>query len=150
MTRILMDTALLDRICLGNAEAADFLANHWSPYVHEVDDIVDGERTGAGDLCATFARACTVYTHPFFLRNAAALRQLVLNLTLAYADSAEWEKGGDPWQKEWADHYRHAGMEMVIAVAMITGGYEHARRLSQEQRSICYFDHRHHKTGKPC
>lgn len=149
MNRAQLDAALIERICLGNAEAVDFLANHWSPYVHEIDDIVDGERTKAGDICATFARAAMVYTHPFFLRNAAGLRQLVLNMTLTYADSAEWEKDHTDWKRAWADHARHVGMEMVVAVATIVGGYDHARRISQEQREMCHHDHHNSKTGAP-
>jgi len=149
MNRTQMDAALLERVCLGNPEAMDFLANHWSPYVHEIDDIVDGERMLPGDICATFARAVVVFTHPFFVRNLAGLRQLLLNITLAYADSAEWERSNSEWKRQWADHYRHVGMEMVIAVAQICGGYDHSRRISQEQREICYHDHRNAKTGVP-
>jgi hypothetical protein len=126
----------------------DFLANHWSPYVHEVDDIIDAERTDTGDILATFARAAMVFSHPFYLKHMAELRLLVLNITCAYADSVDWERTATSWKQQWADHYRHVGMEMVIAVAMICGGYDHARSISKEQREICHLDH-HNKRGEP-
>jgi len=148
MTRSQLDAQLLQRITLGDAEAADFLANHWSPYVHEIDDIMDGERTQRRAMLMTFARAAVLFSHPFYLKHLAALRQLVINITVAYADSVAWEKSGDEWKRAWADHYRHIGMEMVVAVAHICGGHEHAFAICQEQRCICHHDH-HDREGAP-
>lgn len=148
MIRHVADEKLLQRVCLGNLEAMDFLANHWSPYVHEIDDIIDGERRSAEEILSTFARAVMVFSHPFYVRNMPALRQLVLNINNAYADSVAWEKSKVRWQQEWADHNRHAGAEMVIAVAQICGGYDHARAISQEQRIICHHEH-HAPNGDP-
>lgn len=147
MTRKNMDEQLLRRVCCNNAEAMDFLAHWWSPYVHEIDDIVDGERTAPREVLATFARAAGLFSHSFYLRNMLALRQLVLTVTVLYADSVEFERSNVAWQKEWADHNRHAGMEMVVAVAMICGGYEHGAAISREQRVICWQEH-HDRNGK--
>lgn len=94
------------------------------------------------------ALAVVLYTHPFFLKNAGALRQVVLNCTNAYADSALWEHSEVDWQRQWADHYRHFGAEMVLAVASICGGYEHMRSFSPELRCICYHEH-HLPNGEP-
>jgi hypothetical protein len=138
---------LIERVCLGNAEAMEWLARYWSPYVHAIDDIVDGDTPGAEALLRTFALAAQVYTHPFFLRHGLELRQLVINITILYADSVAWEKSAMPWQREWADHNRHVGMEVVVAVAHILGGYDHARAISREQRVICYVEH-HDLEGK--
>jgi hypothetical protein len=146
LTVDLLNQQLLQRVCLGNLEAMNFLVV-WQEYVHEIDDIVDGDRPDSGDICATFAKAIVVYTHPFWLKHISEFRQLALNITLAYADSAEWERGTVEWKKQWADHNRHVGMELVLAVAMVCGGYDHARGISKEQREICY--HEHHKNGEP-
>lgn len=142
-----MDTGQLERVCRGDREAMDFLCNWWAPYVHGIDDIIDGDANGPEEVLREFARAVGLYAHPFYLRNLAGLKQVVLNVTNAYADSVAWEKSGVAWQREWADHHRHAGMEMVIAVATICGGYEHARSISQEQRSVCWHEH-HRRDGK--
>lgn len=153
MTQWQLDVQLLNRICTPHpgmapdAEAIDFLSQHWAPYVHAIDDIVDEEVSAEGKIAA-FARAAYLYTHPFFMKHAGALRQVVLLVTNMYADSVAWEKSDVDWQRDWSDHNRHAGMEMVIAVAMIVGGYEHARAISLEQRVICYVGH-HDREGAP-
>lgn len=148
MNRYQLDSGLLQRVCGADREAADFLSNHWSPYVHEIDDIIDGERTKPEEILATFARAAVLYAHPFYLKHLAALQGLVLIITNMYADSVAWERSQVQWQRDWADHNRHVGMEMVIAVAQICGGYEHARAISQEQRVVCWHDH-HTPIGEP-
>lgn len=141
MNRGEMDLRLAERVCNGDREAMDWLAHHWSPYVHGIDDIIDGDRCKPEDVLDTFARAALLYAHPFYLKNLLALQRLVLVITNAYADSVAWEKSEVQWQRDWSDHNRHVGMEMVIAVAQICGGYQHARAISKEQRVICWHDH---------
>ena len=148
MTRTQMDIELLHRVTCGNESAKDFLANYWSRYVHEIDDIIDEDRTKPEDILATFALAVEVYSHPFYLANLAQLKRLVLIINSTYADAVAWEQSPDAWKVNFADHHRHVGMDMVVAVAQICGGYEHGRRISQEQREICYLDH-HNREGKP-
>ena len=147
MTRRPLMERLWERTCCGNAEAMEFLGQ-WATYAHEIDDVVDGVRTSREEVLATFARAPMLYSHPFYLRNLAALRAVVLVIGNAYADSVAWEQSLVEWQRAWADHNRHAGMERVIAVAQICGGYEHARALSAEHRCICWEEH-HGRDGEP-
>jgi hypothetical protein len=153
MTRNTMDIRLVERIChRGPAggpdqEAMDYLANFWAPYCHQIDDIIDGARTGPEEILGTFALAIALYSHPFFLRHLSALRQVALNVTSMYADSVGWEKAKD-WRQVWADHHRHCGLEMVAAVAMICGGYSHARQLMPELRAMAWHEH-HNPNGKP-
>lgn len=147
MTANEMDLRALNRCCLGDKEAMDFLLK-WRQYVHAIDDIIDGDRSGPEFILSTFASAATLYSHPFYLRNITALRQLVYNCTNAYTDSVNWEKSATEWQRQFADHYRHFGAEMVLAVAGIVGGYEHMRSISPELRVICWFEH-HDAEGNP-
>jgi hypothetical protein len=148
MTRGPLELRLLERICCGEREAMEWLTL-WSEYVHAIDDIVDKERDGVEDVLRTFARAVMLYSHPFYLKNLAALRAVVLVIGNLYADSVGWEKSLVAWQRNWSDHNRHAGMEMVIAVAQICGGYEHGRAISEEQRCICWAEH-HDREGEKC
>lgn len=147
MTANEQDARALNRCCLGNQEAIGFLWL-WRQYVHAIDDIVDGDAPGAEFLLRTFALAATLYSHPFYLKNLPALRQVVYNCTNAYADSVDWEKSPIDWQRTWSDHYRHFGAEMVLAVAQICGGYEHMRSISPELRVICWVEH-HTTEGAP-
>ena len=147
MTRQEQDIQSLQRACCGNPEAMDFL-NQWRAYVHAIDDIVDGDTPGHEALLATFAQAISLYSHPFYLNHLRELRQIALNCTNAYADSVAWEKSPHRYQAEFADAYRHFGAEMVLAVAMICGGYQHARSFSLELRTICWMEH-HTPDGRP-
>lgn len=113
----------------------------WRKYVHEIDDIIDGDRPQPEAILGTFALAATLYSHPFYLRHLPALRQIVYNCTNAYADSVAWESSPVEWRRAWADHYRHFGAEMVLAVAGICGGYEHIRSISPELRVVCWNEH---------
>ncbi len=175
MTVNQQDQEALKRCCLGNTEAMDFLAL-WSDYVNLVDDIVDEDLAvgrvtpcapsdttggegghgvtrptwslrGAERVCRMGALAIMVYSHPFYLKNLAALRQIALNCTNAYMDSVRFEKSTQAWQRDWADHYRHFGSEMVIAVAGICGGYAQMRAVSETLRVICWQSH-HDAEGK--
>jgi hypothetical protein len=133
MTAAEHDWAALERCCCGNREAIEFL-QLWRKYVHAIDDIIDGERIEPEFVLATFASAAALYSHPFYLRNLVALRQIVFNCTNAYADSVAWERSNTDWQRQFSDHYRHFAAEMALAVAGICGGYLHMRSLSQELR----------------
>jgi hypothetical protein len=136
--------------CAGNPEAADWLTR-WQAYVHAIDDQIDGdvsETERAEHLLRLFAGASELYTHPFFVRHAARLQLLIVLVTSAYADSVAFERSGVTWKVQWADHWRHIGAEVALAVAYICGGYDHLRSVSPEMRSVCHWRH-HDPDGKP-
>lgn len=130
----------------GNEPAAEFL-RLWRAYVHGIDDIIDGEIKAPEGILRVFMQAAFVYSHPFYLQNMVALRQLVVNCTNAYADSVLWEKSDVEWKRQFADHYRHFAAEMVLAIAGICGGYDHMREASKWLREICWKEH-HNKDGE--
>jgi len=147
MTRNQADVKLIQRICRSDPEAMDFLANYWARYCHEIDDIIDGDRVGPELILGTFALAIELYSHPFYIKHLAGLRQVARNITSTYADTVAWEQGPADWQRKWAEHHRHCSNEMVQAVAMICGGYEHARAIMPELRAMAYHEH-HDREGK--
>jgi len=130
-------------ITCGNASAGEFL-RLWRAYVHGIDDLIDGDRTGPEATLEVFMLAAFVYTHPFFTAHMPALRQIALNCTNAYADSVMWEKAPG-WKGDFSDHYRHFAVEMVIAIATICGGYAHARQISPTLRELCWKEHHNEK-----
>jgi hypothetical protein len=142
-----IDKERLKRAFASNPEAGDFLINHWSPYIQEIDDIIDGDRIGPEAILETFARAVVLYSHPFYLKHCMELRPVALLVTNAFADTVAFERSHDEWKRQWADHYRHAGAEMVIAVAQICAGYAASRAFSKEIRCICHYEH-HDREGK--
>lgn len=152
MTRLEQDQALVRRICTRpdgqvDAEALDFLVNYWARYCHEIDDIVDGDRKEPEAILGTFALAAMLFSHPFYVKHLLELRRVVLNVTSMYADTVAWEKSSVKWQQAWSDYHRHCSSEMCCAVAMLMGGYEHARRTMPEMRVLAYCEH-HDRNGK--
>lgn len=142
----LKDRELLRAICCGQEGAVDFLIC-WRAYVHLIDDIVDGEAPVA-EVIRVGAMANTLFTSKFYRVHADALYVTVQLLTMAYRDSVEWEKSGVAWQAQIADVIRHAGADMVRAVALLCGGYAHLEKYSLEIHSVCYTEH-HTTAGKP-
>ena len=125
---------LVRRACLNNEEAMQFLLL-WSNYVHGIDDLVD-EKTDAEFRIGLFIQALELYNHPFYLKHRLTLNPIIVLVTNLYADSVAWEQSAEAWQQAFSDHARHAGAEMVLAVAGIVGGYPHMRRLSAETRAV--------------
>lgn len=145
-----MQEAFIERITLGNKEAHDFL-QQYGAFINIIDDVVD-EKTDVETRLETMVLAREVYTHPFFLKHFAALKQIDVNTTNAYADSVAFERSDVEWKKQWSDHYRHFGSEMALAVAYIVAGggrqgHEHMRSLSQEMRTSVWAAH-HDNKGK--
>ena len=124
----------------GHAAAADFLL-HWLAYVHDIDDIEDGDLAGTEPRMEILIRALHRSTHPFFRAHEAALKQQVISITNAYADSVRGERSGEAWERAMADVQRHAGVEMVLAVAGICGGWRHLRSVSRRLRELCHHGH---------
>lgn len=121
----------------GNASAAEFLCL-WALYCHAIDDVVDGDTKDAEGVIRSFTLAPLVFGHPFYIENISALRVVTLLVSNMYADGEAWKSADEHWRRQFADSYRHAGNEMVFAVALICGGYEHLRSVSEMQRTICY------------
>lgn len=143
----------LKKLCVGNAEAMDFLLL-WQPYAHGVDDIDDGDIEGVEDRNGVFIQALEVYTHPFFRKHWQELKLLVVTLSCDYTDSVLWENSPEKWQREEADAIRHSGSAMVRAVAYICAeeaqpgsGWRHLRSFSLGMRHLCYVEH-HGKKGE--
>jgi len=136
--------------CGADREAAEWL-DQWRSFIHAIDDQVDGEVSPPDrveHLLRIFAGASELYTHPFFIRHATRLQLVIVLVTSAYADVVAFERSDTHWKRDWADHWRHVGSEVALAVAYICGGYEHLRRMSPEMRSVCHWKH-HDAHGKP-
>ena len=126
------ETEMLNHACRGDAAAVDFTKRALA-YFHAADDLVDTEQEPEEKL-KTLVRAQELYTHIFFVRNAHGLNAVLRTCESIYADSVAWEKSDDPDQRAWADHARHCGFDLILAVADICGGWEHRRAVSRDVR----------------
>lgn len=125
----------------GNDDAADFL-DVWNRFNHDIDDIIDENLWDAEHLLSVFMLACTVYSHSFYRKHVESLQSPVILATTIYADSVKWEKDPAAWKRQRADVMRHSGIDVVLAVAMICGGWEHLRAVSAPLQAACYIMHK--------
>ena len=130
MTELATEYAeLLDELTCGDAEARQFLDPWWRDYCHLIDDLADGHALPE-QAVRMGALAVTLYSLPFYRRHADRLQVVVLLVTNAFADSLELEQRPEPYARRLASVMRHAGGDLVRAVALICGGYDHLRRIS--------------------
>jgi hypothetical protein len=132
MTTEDMEREMIDHACKGEALAIDFVQRTLA-YFHAADDVIDLRPDPEATIRA-MVLGQNVYCHPFFLRHAAALNTAMRTCISTYADSVAWERSSDPAKREWADYARHVGMELILVVADICGGWEHRRKVSLELR----------------
>jgi hypothetical protein len=132
MKRTQYELDLVARACQGDGQAADFV---WRAldYFHAGDDLVDEDLTPEARL-AVLVRAQELFTHAFFLRHGHALNAVLRGIESTYADSVAWERSEDEDKRAWAEHARHCGWEVILAVADLCGGWEHRRAISREVR----------------
>jgi len=123
---------MIANACMDDAGAIDFV-NRALGYFHAADDVLD-EKTTAEFKIRTMVAGQDLFCHPFFLRHAYALNAVIRGCINTYADAVAWEKSPDPVRAAWADRGRHCGLDLITAVADITGGWDHRRRVSLEIR----------------
>ena len=143
---------ILTKASAGNADALRFLM-HFCAYAHAIDDIIDDlwakKDVPPARILDTFAQANILYSQPFYQANTASLQPVVMLVTNAYADSVEWEqRGTGEGEKRMADVRRFAGNEMLLAVALVCGGYKAMRELSPIIYNRSWREH-HDAAGQP-
>lgn len=129
----------------GNPAGAEFLAL-WHRLNHEVDDVVDEGKWDSDSILEVLMLACMVYSSAFYRQHAERLSAVVLVATNTWLDSCKWEKDPALWKRRFAEVMRHAGNDVVYTVAMITGGWEHLRKISAPTMAASYI-HQKDKHG---
>jgi len=139
-----VDAGLRDffsKVSNGDRLAADFLCRFMA-YCHGVDDVIDESKWDAETLLALLVQASEVYSHEFYRMHVGRLQTPILTATSVYADSIKWEKDPALWKREWAEVTRHAGNEVILAVALICGGFAHLRDVSAPLYATCFVYHK--------
>jgi hypothetical protein len=131
--------ALYEEAACQQPDAISYLVQ-WHHYCHELDDLVDepADERSLPLLLNSQARACSLYSAPFFVLHVQFLRPLVLLIASTWGDSVAFEHGPDPGLKTYADSLRLCGNEMVCAVALLCGGYTHLRQISPRLRAAAW------------
>lgn len=130
----------------GNVEALNFL-EFFHAYCHDIDDFIDNKERDPEKFVSLLIKANLLYTLPYWTRHAHRLHMIVAKITSDFADAVRWEKDSTEWKRRWADVLRFAGNDMVLAVAMIEGGFTTMRKLSPVLREIAHSQH-HDEDGR--
>lgn len=123
----------------GNGAGAEWL-HLWHRYNHAVDDVIDENLWDAETLLRLLVQACECYSHHFYVAHLDQLQTPALLATRTYGDSVDWEKGA-LWKRHFAEVMRHAGNEVICAVALICGGFEHLTKVSAPLMASCAIYH---------
>lgn len=116
---------LKEELCLGNKEAEEF-CDLWYNYIHDIDDLVDGDET---DHIKVPFQAALLYKSAFYCQHKELLFPIVLSVTAQYKLSTMWEED-ESWPKQkMSDVLRMAGNQMYGMIALILGGYEHQNNM---------------------
>jgi len=127
-------------IARGNPGAWELMKLWWT-FCHAVDDVIDESQWNADCVLGAFANGIAFYSHPFYQRHVSALQMPALLATSFYEDSVVWEKEPILWKRQWADVLRHAGNDVILAIAFLVGGYEHMQAMSRSILASCYVYH---------
>lgn len=130
----------------GNVDALNFL-RLFHAYAHRIDDFLDKKETDPHKLLSILADANILYSLPFYTAHAHQLWPVVAGITNAFADSIAWSKDREKWKSDWADILRFSGNEIVLAVALIEGGFELMRQISPVVKELSWWNH-HDEDGK--
>lgn len=144
MTHRELDNNSLFRLCAG-----DQVAMHWvqlgARYCHLADDQIDTPEkdpvAAARKACQLGALALELYTHPFFIKNMAALKYALLRNIHAYENSVAWEQSGTVWQSNYSDWARHGWIEVCTTVGDLCGGYGSTSAELPEMIAMAYANH---------
>lgn len=144
--------AFTREVCRGDPSAIQFCDLFYT-YCHAIDDLLDTIEDGRPtmpkeEILAIFINAALLYNCPFYLAHRANLFPTVITVTNLYADSVAWERDPRPHRRAMADVLRCCGDEMMLMVAMITGGWKHMRSLSPRIRETDWL-RQHDKDGNP-
>lgn len=146
---------LLLKASNGNKDAFEFLRGfHY--LAHGLDDVLDGEvsaETIKEFLINLFVYAKDLYSCGFYREHCAELSSVIDAVANAYADSVRYQdqqyesqydpRAGElPWQLATANIIRSQGVDVIIIVAKLCGGYEHMREVSQIARFLSYVEQR--------
>ena len=115
---------------LGDVDAFAFiLAFHG--WAHLIDDLVDEPQRDRLEVVDVAMKANVLFSSPFYQAHAHVLSVVTCVIADSYGLSVRCEReGGD--KAKLVDAFRLAGNQLVIAVAMLKGGWEHAQRVSAQ------------------
>lgn len=112
---------LLMRASCADLDAYNFLCS-FTQYFHDIVDFiesVDPSTFKISSFLPLLARTCTVYSIPFYSRNAHFLHVPIQRAISNRALATAWKDHGQEWKREQARTLRLSISEVILAVAEI-------------------------------
>lgn len=100
-------------------------------WAHLIDDLVDEPERDRLQVVDVAMKANVLFTSAFYQAHAQTLSVVTALIADAYRTSVLAERLGGAAAR-LADTIRMAGNQMVVAVAMIVGGWEHMQQISAQ------------------
>jgi hypothetical protein len=131
-------TEYFTRWACGNSDAVSLL-HCISAIAQLADDIVDGDSENRfadmGRLC--FQTLVVAPSNPFFQKHHAALAPVLANISLTWEASEQWRQSEQEKTRMFAFVMRECSEQFAVTVALLTGGYDHARTVIRELHDVC-------------
>lgn len=126
------------RWACGNQDAVNLL-HCISQIARLADDIVDGDSENRfADMGRLwFQTLVVVPSNPFYQQNRAALASVLANIGLTWEATEDWRHSEAEKTRMFAFVLRECTEQFVTTVALLTGGYEHARHVIRELHETC-------------
>lgn len=138
-----MIAAIIQDACCGDEHAEAYLASTLE-LVALADDLADETMTFESRQAYVVRLLAIAYfdlpNNPFYMRYAQVLAPLVMNILLTWKKSDEWKQRGDLRRKMFGFVWRENIDGIVVAVAAILGGAEHAEHMIERMMD-------HHEAG---
>lgn len=130
--------AALRDIAHGDEDALKFMVTfyHW---VHAQDDKVDGEGNLKGLVHAQIEFLQAVGSNPFYHAHHNKLFSVIQTSLLSFMASEKLKNNPDVIDRITAQVLKSEYMNVFFAVALLTGGFDHAVKMSEKYR-IYSFD----------
>lgn len=111
------------------ADAKSFL-HHYNIYNHAIDDIIDEKISDVETILSSYNLALDIYSSNFYRKYQQELHPIIKLIHHTWIDSVHMEQSKELWQKEQADTLKNVGIEMLLTVIEILGGYKCRRECS--------------------
>lgn len=133
--------AFFRAVAMGNTDAEEYL-RLIAKLVYLADSLVDEDLSFQDKQKYTIhimhIAMCRMPMNPFYIRYSPSLAPLITSVLVAWEQSDNWKVSGDLKQKIFGFVRRENIDGLVVAVAAIVGGLDHARKVTDLIYEVCH------------
>jgi len=130
---------LYEEISNKDSEALEFI-KLWSVYCHKFDDLVD-EEFNVEKLVECNNEMIRLLSSKFFQKNKEFLISQIYIAAWNYKHSEDLKFSSRYEERLLAQYLSHEGNNMLLTVALITGGYDLMKKVAPKILNLTYVEH---------